>query len=119
MRDEMLSVAKEQRTMRGTLRIGVAETLVHTWLHHLIEALHRRHPALLVEIHVDTSHVLRTQLHAHQIDLALLVGASQNPREQNLPLCDYGLAWVGSPSLKLSGRRVSVTELARYPIITY
>lgn len=120
MRNEMLSVAKEQNAMRGTLRLGVAETLVQTWLHRLIEQLHDRYPALVVEIHVDTSHVLRTQLNSHQIDLALLVGTSENPKEQHLHLCDYSLAWVASPSLKLHGRRVSVAELAAtYPVITY
>ena len=119
LRNEMLRVAKANDAVSGTLRLGVAETLVHTWLHHLIDILHQQYPALVVEIHVDTTHVLRSQLTAHQIDLALLVDPSQEPKEDHLHLCDYELAWIASPSLKLHGRRVRVAELGQYPVITY
>lgn len=119
LRNEMLRVAKTQNAVRGTLRLGSSETLVQTWLHHLIDELHQEYPALVVEIHVDTTHVLRGQLAAHQIDLALLVGQSQDPKENCLHLCDYDLAWVASPGLKLHERRVSVAQLGKYPVITY
>lgn len=119
MRQEMLRVAKEHNAIGGTLRLGVAETLVQTWLHKLIERLHDTYPALIVEIHVDTTHVLRAQLVSHQIDLALLVGTSQEAKEQHLHLCDHSLVWVASPSLKLHGRKISISDLAPYPVITY
>ncbi len=119
LRTEMLRVAQQQRAIRGTLRLGVAETLVHTWLHTLINDLHVRYPDLVIELHVDTTNVLRTQLHTHQIDLAMLVDASHDPREYHVHLCDYDLAWVASPQLPLHGRQVSAQELAAYPIITY
>lgn len=119
LRTEMMRIAQAQSVIQGTLRLGVAETLVHTWLHVLIDDLHHSYPALVVELHVDTSHVLRAQLSAHQIDLAMLVGKSQDHREHHLFLSDYELAWVASPALKLHGRRVSLVELAEFPIITY
>src|SRR5690606_31214000 len=116
---EMLAAAGQPSTVSGHFRLGVAETLVHTWLPQLLERLHRRHPGLVVEIHVDTSHTLRTQLFAHQIDLAMLVGTSQDPREHSLHLWDYSLAWVASPSLRLHDRSLSMEELGKYAIITY
>ena len=119
MRTEMLTAAQQASPVRGLFRLGVAETLVHTWLPELLERLHTRHPALVVELQVDTSHVLHAQMLAHQIDLAMLVGTSQDPREHRLHLWDYSLAWVASPSLRLHGRTVAIEELASYPIITY
>lgn len=119
LRNEMMKVAKVPNAVRGTLRLGAAETLVQTWLHHLIDALHQTYPALAVEIHVDTTHVLRAQLASHQIDLALLVGPSQDARENDLHLCDYDLAWVASPALRLHDRPVGIAELGEYPVITY
>src|SRR3546814_5930157 len=106
MRAEMLRVAQIQNAIRGTLRLGVAETLVQTWLPRLIEQLHERYPALIIEIHVDTSHFLRTQLASYQIDLAMLVGTSQDPKEVHIHLCDYGLAWLASTRLRLHGRPI-------------
>lgn len=119
LRNEMLSVAKTQNAVRGTLRLGSSETLVQTWLHYLIDELHQRYPALVVEIHVDTTQGLRSQLAAHQIDLAMLLGPAQDPRYSDLHLCDYDLAWVASPGLRLHGRPVTVAELGKHPIITY
>ncbi|NYT84875.1 LysR family transcriptional regulator [Pollutimonas harenae] len=119
LRNEMHHVAQSPNAVRGTLRLGTSETLVQTWLHDLIDALHQKYPALVVEIHVDTTHVLRGLLASHQIDLAMLLGPTQEPKELHLHLCDYDLAWVASPMLKLHGRRVSITELGRYPVITY
>ena len=119
LRTEMMRVAQAESAIRGTLRLGVTETLVHTWLDVLIDELHHTYPALAIELQVDTSHILRSQLHAHQIDLALLMGESDSPHEHQVYLCDYDLAWVASPALKLHGRRVSLHDLAQYPIITY
>ena len=119
MRTEMLAAASQSSSVRGQFRLGVAETLVHTWLPQLLDSLHRRHPALVVEIHVDTSHTLRNQLFAHQIDLAMLVDTSSDPREQNLHLCDYSLAWIASPGLRLHGRPLTLRELGSHAIITY
>ncbi|MYN14100.1 LysR family transcriptional regulator [Pusillimonas sp. TS35] len=119
LRNEMLKVAQTRDTVRGTLRLGSSETLVHTWLPHFIDALHHKYPALTVDLQVDTTHALRNQLASHQIDLAFIVGPTQDPRERDLHLCDYALAWVASPGLKMHGRRVRVSELGKYPIITY
>ncbi len=119
MRSEMLAAAGQSSTIRGLFRLGVAETLVHTWLPQLMDRLHRRHPALVVEIQVDTSHTLRTQLLGHQIDMAMLVGTSNDPREQSLSLGAYSLAWIASPRLRLHGRNVPVSELGNYAVITY
>jgi len=119
MRAEMLAAAGQPSSVRGKFRLGVAETLVHTWLPKLLERLHHQYPALMVEIHVDTSQTLRTQLFAHQIDLAMLVDISHDPREHSLHLWDYSLAWVASPGLRLHGRTIPVKELGEHAIITY
>lgn len=119
MRHDMLQAARQDNVMSGTVRIGVAETIVQTWLSTLLERLHAAHPALILEIEVDTTHVLRPQLLSHQIDVAFLMGPLQDSKVENIPLCRYPLAWVASPGLKLGGRRLSLQEVGQYPIITY
>nr|WP_321274263.1 LysR family transcriptional regulator [Alcaligenes faecalis] len=119
LRTEMLRAAKEQNAIRGLLRLGVAETIVQTWLHELIDKLHQEYPSLVIEIHVDTTSVLRQQLASFQIDMAMIVGVGQDPKEQCIRLCAYQLGWVASPELKLHGRKISVSELGVYPVITY
>ena len=48
IRREMVQVANEQQVMSGTVRIGVAETIVQTWLPSLIEHIHAAYPALVI-----------------------------------------------------------------------
>ena len=105
--------------LRGTVRLGVSETIVHTWLSHLIRKLHEVHPQLAVDIQVDISASLRTALLAGEIDVAFLLGPVSSARVRSLPLCDYPLAWVARRGLLAGPRPLALRHLAQWPIITY
>ena len=62
MRRDMQEAARAKSVMSGMLRLGVSETIVHTWLPRLMEHLHDAYPGLMVEIQVDTTTVLKAQL---------------------------------------------------------
>ncbi|WP_447919992.1 LysR family transcriptional regulator [Achromobacter aegrifaciens] len=119
VRRDMFEAAREQNVMSGTVRIGVAETIVQTWLPTLIELIHSNYPALVLEIEVDTTHVLRSHLMSRQIDLAFLMGPVLEARVENLPLCTYPLAWVASPVLDLGPEPLTLERIGKLPIITY
>ncbi|MNX66568.1 HTH-type transcriptional regulator YofA [compost metagenome] len=119
MRRDMQEAAQAKSIMSGTLRLGVSETIVHTWLPTLMEYLHDTYPALMVEIQVDTTTMLKTQLASRQIDLAFLLGPMEEPRVENLYLCNYPLSWVASPKLKVGRQPISLKRLAEWPVITY
>lgn len=118
-RNEMLRVAKSSSVIQGTFHLGTAETLVHTWLPLLIEELHLQYPALNIEIHVDTSQVLREKLLNYQLDLAFFVGTETDNNSEYIPIGEYPLAWVASPNLQLHNRTLSISDLGVYPVITY
>ena len=105
--------------LRGTVRLGVSETIVHTWLSHLVRRLHHVHPQVSVDIQVDISASLRTALLAGEIDVAFLLGPVAAPRIRSLPLCEYPLAWVARHGLLPGPRPLALKDLARWPIITY
>lgn len=119
MKHDMLLVARAQNVVSGRLCIGVAETIVQTWLPALLERVHTTFPDLVLEIEVDTTPVLRSHLLARQIDLAFLMGPLSDPNVENLPLCRYPLAWVASTRLQLGEEPLSLEEVAAWPIITY
>lgn len=116
---ELVHAVAESSTLRGLIRLGVAETIVHTWLTQLIERLHHRFPLVSLEIEVDTSIHLRNGLLAHEIDIAFMLGPVAEPDMRNEALCSYPMAWVASPSLDLPEGRMSLAELARFPVITF
>jgi len=119
MRTDMQQAARAQNVMSGTLRLGVAETIVHTWLSRLMEYMHEAYPALTVEIQVDTTPALKGLLTSHQIDLAFLLGPVDEPRVENIHLCRYPLAWLASPRLKVGREPVPLKRLGQWPVLTY
>jgi DNA-binding transcriptional LysR family regulator len=118
-KNDMLMVASAQKAFSGRVCLGVAETIVQTWLPTLIEQVHLAFPDLVLELEVDTTPVLRSHLLSRQIDLAFLLGPLGDPGMENLPLCRYPLAWVASPRLGLGDAPLSLQQLAEWPIITY
>ncbi|UKJ75711.1 LysR family transcriptional regulator [Azospirillum brasilense] len=116
---ELVHAVAESTTLRGLIRLGVAETIVHTWLSRLIERVHNRFPLVSLEIEVDTSIHLRNGLLAHDLDIAFMLGPVAEPDMRNEALSSYPMAWVASPSLDLPAGRLGLADLARYPVITF
>ncbi|GGF37181.1 LysR family transcriptional regulator [Aliidongia dinghuensis] len=119
LRTEMVMAVTEAGSLRGTVRLGLSETIVHTWLARLVKRLHERYPAITLEISVDVSANLRDALLAGELDIALLLGPISAPKIMNLPLCRYPMAWIASPDLSIGSGPVTLTELAAWPIMTY
>jgi DNA-binding transcriptional LysR family regulator len=119
LRAEMMAEVGDRSAMRGVLRLGVAETIVHTWLPQLIKSVNTAHPNLSLEIEVDITPDLSTRLLAQEIDLAFLVGPLSASGVRNRVLCDYPIGILASPSLGLGNRTLKVQDLAKFPIITF
>jgi DNA-binding transcriptional LysR family regulator len=119
LRAEMLAAVRDRSAMRGVLRLGVSETIVHTWLPKLVASVNSAHPNLSLEIEVDITPNLRARLLAQEIDLAFLLGPLSFSSIRNRVLCDYPIAFVASPTLGLGSGTLTVHELARFPIITF
>tara|TARA_E500000081_G_C5993456_1_gene287867 strand:- start:73 stop:780 length:708 start_codon:yes stop_codon:yes gene_type:complete len=109
----------DRSAMRGILRLGVSETIVHTWLPQLIERVASTHPNLSLEVEVDITPNLRARLLAQEIDLAFCLGPLSFSNVRNRVLCDYPISFVASPMLGLGDRVLTVHDLARFAIITF
>ena len=119
LRSEMVAEVSDRSAMRGVLRLGVAETIVHTWLPRLIKGVNSAYPNLSLEIDVDITPNLRARLVAQEIELAFLLGPLSASSVRNKVLCDYPIGFLASPSLGLGPGPLTVRELAKFPIITF
>jgi DNA-binding transcriptional LysR family regulator len=119
LRAEMMAEVGERSAMRGVLRLGVAETIVHTWLPRLIKSVNTAHPNLSLEIEVDITPNLTARLLEQEIELAFLVGPLSASGVRNRVLCDYPVGVLASPSLGLGIGRLKIQDLAKFPIITF
>ena len=119
LRAEMMAEVGDRSAMRGALRLGVAETIVHTWLPRLVKSVNTDYPNLSLEIEVDITPNLSARLFAQEIELAFVLGPLSGPSVRNRVLCDYPVSFVTSPSLGLGSGPFTLKELAKFPIITF
>jgi len=119
LRSEMMAEVGDRSAMRGVMRLGVAETIVHTWLPRLIKSVNTAYPNLSLEIEVDITPNLSARLLAQEIELAFVLGPLSVSSVRNRPLCDYPIGFLASPSLGLGNGPLTVHDLAKFPIITF
>jgi len=119
LRTEMMAEVGDRSAMRGVLRLGVAETIVHTWLPRLIKRVNNLYPNLSLEIEVDITPNLHARLLAQEIELAFALGPPSASSVRNRVLCDYPISFVASPALGLGDAPLTVEQIAKFPIITF
>lgn len=105
--------------IRGTLRIGVIDTIAYTWLIDLIRTAKEIYPDLTLELTADTSLRLFELLRAGELELALLMGPVLEPSYLSLELCTFACNWVASPVLQFPEGPVSMGELARHLVVSF
>jgi DNA-binding transcriptional LysR family regulator len=119
LRSEMMAEVGDRSATRGVMRLGVAETIVHTWLPRLIKSVNTAYPNLSLEIEVDITPNLSARLLAQEIELAFVVGPLSAAGVYNRVLCDYPIGFLASPALGLGDAPLTVHDLAKFPIITF
>ncbi len=119
LRAEMLQAFADKKGYQGILRIGVPETIVHTWLTLLVERIAIEYPAITLDIEVDSTPNLHRGLINDKIGLAFLYHPGSDEGLKCEGLCSYSLGWFARPDFPLQGDRLSIEDLAAWPIITF
>ncbi|WP_159591961.1 LysR family transcriptional regulator [Chelativorans xinjiangense] len=119
LRAEMLTAVTVSRAMRGTVRLGVSESIVRLWLNQFLERAHALYPNLVIDLTVDISPLMRDQLLRSELDLCLCLGLSDDARIINLPLFTAPLAFIASSKLDFGSEPLGIDSLRQIPIITY
>ncbi|MET0265253.1 MAG: LysR family transcriptional regulator [Duganella sp.] len=113
------AAAHKDSAIRGRLRLGVIESVVHSWLAQYIRELNVLYPELEVDLAVDTSQVLERRLCARELDLVIQVEGVVSNEIVSQALAVYPLRWIGRRGL-LDGRSEGLLErLLQLPILTF
>jgi DNA-binding transcriptional LysR family regulator len=121
MRDRasLIEAVGDGSKMSGVVRLGVSETIVHTWLPKLVERVNTAYPNLELEIEVDISPNLRDRLLTKNLDLGLLLGPVGDFTLEARPLCSYPIGFVASGKIRFPQKVVPLEALAEYPLVTF
>lgn len=101
-----------------TIRLGVSETIVHTWLARYLGESHRCFPNIDFDITVDVTPWIMSALQDGEIDIGFMLGPATIDGMACVHLVDYPLRFYGAPGL-VKDNRLTIEELRRLPIITF
>lgn len=122
MQARMTAAMGQSEAFSGMLRIGVIETVAHTWLPDLLSRFAERYPNATLELDSDITPRLRDNLLRGVLDCAILSEEITPGFIDNHRMANFAMRWVASPALagKLPARRpLSFTDLAEQPIISF
>lgn len=118
LRSDILASIRNPEEIEGTLRLGIVETLVHTWLAELIRRVEALYPRLNLEIQSDITWEMGKKLINQELDLAFVMGPLNSPVLVNRFLCDYPMAFIASPRMQVP-KPATIADLARYRMLTF
>jgi len=106
--------------MDGVLRLGVTEMIAHTWLGDFLTRARELFPKVAVELSVDLSINIETQLAQRSLDLAFHNAPFAHSIDASVDLGAWPLIWVAAPDLVPSDcPSFAVGALASQTIITH
>jgi DNA-binding transcriptional LysR family regulator len=116
---EMRECMADRQLYAGVVRIGVIESIIHSWFPQFIATVHKNYPRLEIELTDDTTIHLIDQFSHGNLDLVLQTDSIVGPMIQNVGLCDFPLRWVAATSLGLHDEALSLSDLAAFPILSF
>lgn len=103
----------------GRIRLGVMDTVIHTWLSPLVTELMQRFPRVEIELVADTSLNLIDQLQKGFLDLILQTDLLRQETLRSLELGSHPMGWIVASQSIYNHDYASVAELAQERVITY
>ncbi|MFJ1298433.1 LysR family transcriptional regulator [Pseudomonadota bacterium AL_CKDN230030165-1A_HGKHYDSX7] len=115
LRQQILSLGRSGDEVSGLVRIGVIETVVHTWLIGFLTNLRSTYPGIEVQLTSETTRALHRGLREGSLDIALQTDAVNEAGIVNVPCLPMEMGWVGPAG---SEENVRVEDLLREPVLT-
>lgn len=122
LQSRMFGAVGQADAFAGMLRIGVIETVAHTWLPDLLSRFAEKYPNATLEISSDITPKLREELLRGTLDFAILSEEITPGFIDNRRIANLAMRWVTSQQLahKLPERtRLSFADIAEHPIISF
>jgi len=112
------NAATKDSLICGHLRIGVVDSIVHSWMPGYIKQLNADYPDLEIDLSVDISSVLAEKLVAHHLDIIVRVDGIECKGIASDVMANYPVSWIAHKNI-LSLHNTSLIErMLNFPILT-
>lgn len=97
LNQDLLKDLSEKTAFHATIRLGVAETIVHTWLVNFIEQAQAEFPEVTIDIVINITPMLKAALQSGELDMAFLLDSGTNFDCIATPLCEFQHSFLIAP----------------------
>jgi DNA-binding transcriptional LysR family regulator len=119
MATEFKRRVSDPKSLAGTVRIGVMETVAYSWLPMFIERLNAEFPEVVLELDAYTSADIADFVQKNRLDMGLLMSPVTGAGIVNVELCTFATLWAASPKIALPPGRLDIEQIVHLPIISY
>jgi DNA-binding transcriptional LysR family regulator len=127
--EKLLNLQRDIRAEFGTasgaserhalLRVGVIESVLHSWLVEWVQLLRREQPALQLDLTVETSAVLLDQMRRGALDLTVAVLPLQGEGIDNRALAPMPMVFVGPRPAPRRGQATLASVAGAHELLTF
>jgi DNA-binding transcriptional LysR family regulator len=115
----MKAAIKDPRQVRGRIRIGAMDTVIHTWLSPLVTRLMKCYPNLEIELTADTASNLCSQLEKGYQDIIFQTDELRFDTVRNAVLTRYPMHWVVPVGSVYDRPYTCLEDLSQERIVTF
>jgi DNA-binding transcriptional LysR family regulator len=117
--EALVDIAARPDLIEDRLRLGVTELVACTWLRAFLRRLKAVYPRISVELNVDLSRNLDTELAGNALDLALQNAPFGSAVAGEIGLGSYPYIWVASPEISKEINTDTGVTAVTVPILTH
>jgi DNA-binding transcriptional LysR family regulator len=118
--ERIVEIANRPDLVEDRLRLGVTELVACTWLHAYLRSIKKAYPALNVELTVDLSRNLDTEMQSNRLDLTIQTAPFGSAATGVIELGNFPYIWVAEGRIaSVLGGRVSVADLLPHTVLTH
>jgi len=111
--------AGQEVVVGGKLRLGVIETVVHSWLAHYVTEFNASFPRLEVDLTVDSSSVLQRRLLSGDLDLVIRVEGIDSTQVVSSAIASYPVRWIAKRGLLSRRAEGLALRVLERPVLTF
>lgn len=119
LENELVAEITENQNFTGVIRLGVSETIVHTWLVEYMRKVQQQFPKVSVEIVVNLTPDLQEGVRTGDLDMAFLLGPTLSFECIERSLCDFELSFLAAPTFRGGIGQMSFKTIMSHTILTY
>ena len=115
----LCNAAKKESLVRGRLRLGVIESIVHSWLANYIKRLNASYPELEIDLSVDMSASLEKRLRSRELDMVIVVDGVRGNDILSDALASFPVRWIARKGLLPLKKDGLVRRALEFPFLTF